>query len=171
MRSISLSALIATLVLGATLSVAALKPAALARDATPTSAPVVIASELLGSASPAPVENPELALGRVTIMPGAVIPVHHHPGTQIGVVVQGTLSYRVVTGEVRWQHGNDPTGPPTVIRAGDSVEVQSGDTLLEPPTSLHQGWNSGDVPVVIYVSTLFPAGAPRSILAAATPAP
>lgn len=167
----TLSALVATFLLGGLLSLGGREAGVVALEATPQSAPVAIASELLGSASPAQVEQPELALGRVTIMPGAVIPVHHHPGTQIGVVVQGVLSYRVVTGEVRWQHGDDRSGPPTVIRVGASVEVQTGDALIEPPTSVHQGWNAGDVPVVIYVSTLFPSGAPRSILVDATPTP
>jgi quercetin dioxygenase-like cupin family protein len=167
----ALSALVAILLLGGLLTLGGQKAGVRAREATPQSAPVVIASELLGSASPAPVEHPELALGRVTIMPGAVIPVHHHPGTQIGVVVQGILSYRVLTGEVRWQHGGDPAGSPTVIRAGESVEVQPGDALIEPPEAIHQGWNAGNVPVVIYVSTLFPSGSPRSILVDATPTP
>ena len=75
----------------------------LAQHATPeTAAPVAITSEILGRAAPATVANPELSLGRVTVMPGAVLPVHYHPGTQIGVVVQGELTYTVFTGEIEW---------------------------------------------------------------------
>jgi quercetin dioxygenase-like cupin family protein len=139
-------------------------------DATPQpAAAVTISSEVLGRAAPMAVASPELALGRVTIMPGASIPIHHHPGTQIGTVVQGVLSYRVYSGEVTWEHAGQST--PTRLLAGQDAAILPGDTLIEPPDALHQGWNDGDTPVVIYLSTLFPAGAPRAILAEATPIP
>jgi quercetin dioxygenase-like cupin family protein len=51
------------------------------------------------------------------------------------------------------------------------VIVRVRDALIEPPGSVHQGRNAGDEPLVIYLSTLFPAGAPRAILVDATPAP
>lgn len=146
-------------------------PASLAQEATPQPPPAVIVSEVLGRAIPAPVEQPELALARVTIMPGAAIPSHYHPGTQIGVVVQGELTYSVFTGEVTWFHGNEPGGVPTLLSPGDTVTVLTGDALVESPGSIHQGANQGAVPLVIYLSTLFPADAPRSILTEATPAP
>jgi quercetin dioxygenase-like cupin family protein len=144
----------------------------LAQDATPevASAPV-ITSEVLGSAVPAAVENPELALGRVTVMPGAVLPVHHHPGTQIGVVVQGELTYTVFTGNIKWYQSDDQADEPHIIGPGETVVVHTGDALVESPDSIHQGRNNGRVPLVIYLSTLFPAGAPRAIVAEATPLP
>lgn len=164
-------AVMATLVLGSALLVQINAPGSLALQATPDPAPVVITSEVLGRASPAAVENPELALGRVTIMPGAVIPVHYHAGTQIGVVVQGALTYTVFTGEIAWHRGDDPTAAPYQIGPGETVIVRPGDALVESPGSIHQGRNDGDVPLVIYLSTLFPTGAPRSIVVDATPVP
>jgi quercetin dioxygenase-like cupin family protein len=144
----------------------------LAQDATPEATPpVVIASEVLGRAVPVAVENQELALGRVTIMPGAAIPIHYHPGTQIGVVVQGELTYEVFTGEIAWHRGEDPVGEPTIIGPGETAIVRPGDTLVETPGSIHQGSNAGNVPLVIYLSTLFPADTPRSIIVDATPVP
>lgn len=143
-----------------------------AQQATPSSsAPVVIASEVLGRARPVATENPELALGRVTIMPGAAIPAHHHPGTQIGVIVQGTLTYAVFNGSVAWYRASDSSSEPRTILAGETVQVAVGDTLIETPYAVHQGRNEGTVPIVIYVSTLFPEGEPRSILDNATPTP
>jgi len=132
---------------------------------------VAITSEVLGRAAPVAVDNPELALGRVTVMPGAVLPVHHHPGTQVGVVVQGELTYTVFTGEIEWYLGDDTTGEPQTIGPGETVVVRPGDALVESPGSIHQGRNSGAVPLVIYLSTLFPMGAPRAIVAEATPVP
>jgi len=144
----------------------------LAQDATPEAvSPPVITSEVLGHVVPAAVENPELALARVTVMPGAVLPVHHHPGTQIGVVVQGELTYTVFTGEIKWYQSDGPTDEPHMIGPGETVVVRTGDALVESPDSIHQGRNNSSVPLVIYLSTLFPAGAPRAIVVEATPVP
>jgi quercetin dioxygenase-like cupin family protein len=162
----------ATLLCGLVLVWGSSSPITLAQQATPeAAAPVAITSEVLGRAAPVAVDNPELALGRVTVMPGAVLPVHHHPGTQVGVVVQGELTYTVFTGEIEWYLGDDPTGEPQTIGPGETVVVRPGDALVESPGSIHQGRNSGAGPLVIYLSTLFPMGAPRAIVAEATPVP
>lgn len=145
-------------------------PASYAYQATPTS-PIVIASEVLGRATPAPVADAELGLGRVTIMPGAAIPIHYHAGTQISVVVQGELTYTVFTGQVAWHRAGEPDAAPTMIEPGHTVVVRVGDALVESPSSVHQGRNDGEAPLVIYLSTLFPADAPRAIVVDATPAP
>jgi quercetin dioxygenase-like cupin family protein len=162
----------AVVMMGIVLSIQGSAPASHAQQATPDSgSPAVITSEVLGHAVPVAIEDPELALGRVTIMPGAAIPTHDHPGTQIGVVVQGALTYQVFTGEVLWYRSDDPAGEPVSIGPGETVVVRPGDALVETPGAIHQGRNAGDVPVVIYLSTLFPVGAPRSSVVDATPAP
>jgi quercetin dioxygenase-like cupin family protein len=166
------TSIVVTLLCGMALIWAAWSPISLAQDATPeAAAPAAIASEVLGKATPVTVANPELALGRVTVMPGAVLPVHYHPGTQIGVVVQGELTYSVFTGEIEWHRGDDPTGGPYMIGPGEAVVVRPGDALVESPESIHQGRNDGAVPLVIYLSTLFPTDAPRAIVVEATPVP
>jgi quercetin dioxygenase-like cupin family protein len=160
------------MLLGITLLMGALAPRSLAQQASPEAAtPGPITSEVLGRAAPVSVEDPELALGRVTVMPGAVLPVHYHPGTQIGVVVQGDLTYTVITGGISWYRGDDPTGEPQIIGPGETVVARPGDALVESPDSIHQGRNNAGVPLVIYLSTLFPADAPRAIVVAATPVP
>jgi quercetin dioxygenase-like cupin family protein len=147
-------------------------PISLAQDATPVPAPPpVITSEVLVRAKPVAVETPELSLGRVTIMPGAVIPPHTHPGTQIAIVAQGELTYTVFTGQALWYHGDTPDAVPSPIRPGDTVVLKTGDTLVEAPGEIHEGRNDGHVPLVIYLSTLFPADAPRATLVNATPVP
>ncbi len=164
-------ALVGAVLLGAGLLTQPDSPISLASQATPEAAPMVITSEVLGRATPAAVENPELALGRVTIMPGAAIPIHYHAGTQIGTVVQGELTYTVFTGEIAWYRAESPLADASIIGPGETVTVRTGDTLVESPGSVHQGRNDGDGPLVIYLSTLFPAGAPRAIIIEATPAP
>jgi quercetin dioxygenase-like cupin family protein len=102
-------------------------------------------------------------------MPGAAIPVHYHPGTQIGAIVQGVLTYEVLSGSVKlYRSGADPAAP-EVVSAGQTILVLPGDVLVETPGEVHQGRNEGNVPVVIYLSSLFPAGTPRSIIVEATP--
>ena len=166
------SLIVAVALLGLTLVSVNNASLSLAQHATPEAAPpVAVTSEVLGRALPVTVENPELALGRVTVMPGAVLPVHYHPGTQIGVVVQGELTYTVFTGEINWYRGDDPTGEPHMVRPGETVVVRLGDALVESPDSTHQGRNDSSVPLVIYLSTLFPADGPRAIVVQATPGP
>lgn len=168
----TLIVMIAALVFGIAIATQGNSPISLAQHSTPeAAAPVTISSEVLGRAAPVAVENPELGLGRVTVMPGAVLPVHYHAGTQIGVVVQGELTYTVFTGEIAWHRRGETTAEPYVVRAGETVVVRPGDALVESPGSIHQGSNAGDVPLVIYLSTLFPAGAPRAIVVDATPVP
>jgi quercetin dioxygenase-like cupin family protein len=162
--------IVVTLVCGLAMMWGAGSPISLAQRVTPeATSPSAITSEVLGRAAPVTVENPELSLSRVTVMPGAVLPVHHHPGTQIGVVVQGELTYTVITGEIEWHRGDDPVGEPRMIGPGETVVVRAGDALVESPDSIHQGRNDGAVPLVIYLSTLFPMGAPRAIVVEATP--
>jgi quercetin dioxygenase-like cupin family protein len=164
--------IVVTFLCGMALVWGACSPLSLAQDATPeAAAPAAITSEVLGRAAPHIVSSPELSLGRVTVMPGGVLPVHYHPGTQIGVVVQGELTYSVFTGEIEWHRGDDPNGEPYMIGPGETVVVRPGDALIESPESIHQGRNDGAVPLVIYLSTLFPTDAPRAIAVEATPIP
>jgi quercetin dioxygenase-like cupin family protein len=159
-------------VLGLTLAWQLDSAHSLAQPATPEPAAVApISSEVLGRAVPATVENPELALARVTVMPGAVLPVHFHPGTQIGVIVQGELTYTVFTGEIKWYRAEGPADEPDLIGRGETVVARTGDALVESPDSIHQGRNNGREPLVIYLSTLFPADAARAVVVEASPVP
>ncbi len=147
-------------------------PISLAQLANPeAAAQMTITSEILDRAALVTVANPELSLGRVTVMPGAVLPVHYHPGSQIGIVVQGELTYTVLTGEIEWYRGDDPARERQLIGPGETVVVRPGDALVESPESIHQGRNNGAVPLVIYLSTLFPTNAPGAIIVEATPVP
>src|SRR5215210_1550159 len=145
--------ILATFLCVMTLMWGACSPNSLAQHVTPeAAAPAAITSEVLGRAAPVNVANPELSLGRVTVMPGAVLPVHYHPGTQIGVVVRGELTYSVFSGEIEWHQGDDPTGEPDMIGPGETVVVRPSDALVESPASIHHGRNDGTVPLVIYLA-------------------
>lgn len=145
--------------------------AAVEPDGTPVATVSAIANEVLVHASPVPVADGELALGRVTLLAGAVLPPHYHPGTQIAVVVQGTLTYTVYSGAVELYRHGSASADPEIVDAGGTVEVRAGDALVETPGAVHQGRNIGASPVIIYLSTLFPANTPRAVIVDATPVP
>jgi len=130
-----------------------------------TSAPVTVTREALASARhPRGADGRTLALARVTVMPGTTLALHHHPGTQIGYVDSGVLTYTVVKGHARLMGGTGHS-PRTirVIKAGQTARVHPGQWLIEQPSDHHHATNKGSVPVVIYLSTLFPHGAPPSV--------
>ena len=135
----------------------------------PRSRRPAISSEVLGKATPATVANPELSLGRVTVMPGAALSVHYHPGTQIGVVVQGELTYSSHRRN-RMASRRCPTGS----RTGSAQERRSWcarvTRWLSPPSRFTRGATMV-LGLVIYLSTLFPAEAPRAIVVEATRVP
>lgn len=140
-----------------------------AQQATPeVVAPVAVANEVLGSAEAEEVPNPDLSLSRVTFMPGAETPVHYHPGTEIGFVVQGALTYTVFEGEAEVFRAAG--GKNEIIRPGTTVVLEVGDGVIEPAGMIHQGRNEGESPMVIYISSLFPEGEMRAIPVSITPA-
>lgn len=128
-------------------------------------APVTVAREPLAASSKvrgAPART--LGLTRVTVMPGARLASHHHPGTQIARIANGTLTYTVETGRVRVMRGDaeDATHVRT-IRAGQTGRIRTGQWIVEQPNEVHHAANRGTEPVVIYLATLFPTGAPASV--------
>ena len=142
------------------------------QSATPAAGSPAVISRVFGEASPVAVEDPVLAVAVVTVEPSAVIPPHVHVGTQIGTIDAGELTYTVLSGQVVIRRGADgPGAQPEPVSAGETVLLGVGDTVIENPGAAHQARNDGDEAVVIWLSTLFPDGAPRSEPVEATPAP
>ena len=129
------------------------------------SAPVTVTREPLASAGhPRGAPRRTLGLSRVTVMPGTTLALHHHPGTQIGYVDSGVLTYTVEQGRARLMAGTgDDPRLVRVIRAGQTAKVHPGQWLIEQPTDHHHAQNRGTVPVIIYLATLFEDGEPASI--------
>ncbi len=133
----------------------------------------------LGAADPAPVvreplaqtskargaPDRTLALTRITIQPGTALALHHHPGTQIAYIDSGVLTYTVDQGTARVKKGPADDHPVLVrkLEAGDTARLKPKQWIVEQPSDHHHAANEGDVPVVLYLSTLFPKGAPPSI--------
>ncbi len=175
-RSARLVALALPVVLVAALSAAAARDATpSAGRGTPTAGLPGVTSVVLAHGAPDAAPASELSIGRVVIEPGASIPPHEHPGTQVAAIVDGELTYTVLTGSVPVTRAASSPATPAdradfVIDAGETFVLTAGDSVVEQPGALHTARNAGDKPVVILLATLFDPDQPRTIFAA-TPAP
>lgn len=107
----------------------------------------------------------ELKLTRVDVPVAAKLPPHRHLGTQVSRVVKGTLTYTVIKGSVTVRRGAADGSEKIVrtIKAGQTGKVRTGQWIVEQPHVHHFARNLGPGPVVIYLATLFPKGAPASV--------
>ena len=127
--------------------------------------PVVVTRQSLAE-DEAPPGAPKRTLGlsKVVVMPGAVLAAHHHPGDQIAYIAEGVLTYTVEDGLATVMSGPGDDG--TVVRKltdGDTARLTPGRWLVEEQDMVHHARNAGDVPVVIYLSTLLRTGEPAAI--------
>jgi quercetin dioxygenase-like cupin family protein len=132
--------------------------------ATDTDPVVVVREPLAQAVAPQGAPGRTLGLSRVTVMPGAELASHHHPGTQIARIENGTLTYSVETGSVKVMKG--PADDPTLVRrikAGQTGRIRAGQWIVEQRTEVHHAANHGTVPVVIYLASLFTTGSPPSL--------
>ena len=128
-------------------------------------APVTVTRQALAEvAGPTGAPNRTLGLSRVVVMPGAELASHHHPGSQLGYVAEGVLTYTVETGRARLMRGpGDAPKLVEVVRPGDTVKVRPGFWLQEEQGEVHHARNAGKVPIVIYIATLLKTGEPAAI--------
>lgn len=75
--------------------------------------------------------TPEITILRITIAPGAELPLHEHPVINAGVLLSGRLK---VTKE-----------------DGATLFLKAGDPIVEVVDSRHMGKNDGDIPAEIIV--------------------
>ena len=55
-------------------------------------------------------------------------------------------------------------GSPLVVRAGETVELTAGDSLVETAGMVHFAKNEGDRPVVLLSASLLPTHQPKAIM-------
>jgi quercetin dioxygenase-like cupin family protein len=111
----------------------------------------------LATARPTNAPGQQLYLQEVTIPGGVTLQKHIHEGTQIASVRSGTLTYVIESGStlVTRADGTEEqfTGPTT-------IELQTGDSLVESEELVHYGQNLGDETVVVTLAVLLREGAP-----------
>jgi quercetin dioxygenase-like cupin family protein len=122
-----------------------------------------IVRQVLQEGEPASASGQLLQLTRVIIPGGMEIAPHTHPGMQQAIVVEGTLMYTVIEGEAQLtRDAGTADAVSETITAGTTVELTPGSSVLEVPGMVHMAHNAGGKSVVIYLSSLFPVGAPAS---------
>jgi quercetin dioxygenase-like cupin family protein len=164
-------AIVVGLVTLAVVTVVGLDPAgarqastATAAAASPTANPVV--REVFGRGLPPAAPGQNLDLVRYAIAPGATLPIHVHPGTQVAYIESGELTYHVLLGEVPVTRDvNQPIGAPSeTVSAGQTTVLHPNDSIVEAPGVVHYGENLGPDPVVILAATLFASDQPSAIV-------
>lgn len=138
-----------------------------ALQATPdaaTPAPVLVTRSVLVQAIPAAAPGHDLQLVRYVIEPGAKLPAHTHPGTQIAWIDSGELTYSVVDGSITVQRGTADGEPDAIetLTSGQTTVLKPGDAVIETEGMVHFGENQTDQQVVILASTLLVSGEPPS---------
>lgn len=92
-----------------------------------------------------PTAPPEISVLKVTIPPGAELPLHLHPVINVGYMLRGELE--VLTPE------------------GETLHLKAGDPIVEVVNRAHYGRNAGPEPVEIVVFYAgFAGSGPLSVL-------
>ena len=84
-----------------------------------------------------PVTQPEITILRISIAPGARLPLHFHPVINAGVLLTGQLKIETSNGAV--------------------LQLKAGDPIIEIVNMAHYGINDGAVPaeiIVVYAGTV-----------------
>ncbi len=119
--------------------------------------------QILVESNPTTATGQTLLLTRVVVPAGQTLAPHTHPGPQMAVVSEGVLTYSVISDQVTVTRAAGSTSARTeTIAAGTTTELKVGDTVNETAGMQHTARNAGTTPVVLYLSSLFPQGAPAS---------
>jgi quercetin dioxygenase-like cupin family protein len=102
-----------------------------------------------------------LELVRYTIPAGANLPIHYHPGMEIGRVEFGTLTYFVVKGSAQIVRAD---GNLETLNAGQTTQLKVGNSLAEPEGMIHYAKNETASPVILLGASLFESKQPKAIL-------
>lgn len=116
-----------------------------------------ITTEVLGGGEPDNATGLALALVRITFEPGAVAPLHTHPGATAFFIESGEITFALVEGVATLTPaGGTPEAPSAKeeLTAGSEVVLTAGDSVFYQADAVLDERNDGDEPVVILVSNL-----------------
>ncbi|NES85806.1 MAG: cupin domain-containing protein [Moorea sp. SIO2B7] len=117
--------------------------------------------EVLASGFPKGAEGNILELVRYTIPPKTNLPIHFHPGMQIGRIEFGMLTYTVVEGTAQIRRAN---GKEEALKAGQTTLLYTGDSLIEPSGMVQYGKNETASQVILLSASLFEEEQPKATL-------
>ncbi|BAQ65463.1 cupin domain-containing protein [Geminocystis sp. NIES-3709] len=120
-----------------------------------------VTREVLASGYPDEASGYILELVRYIIPPDVLLPIHSHPGMQLGRIESGILLYKVVKGEAKIMRKN---GLIEILKDGQETLLTQGDSLIEPGYMVHYGQNKTSEPVIILSSSLLKSNEPKTII-------
>ncbi len=129
-----------------------------APEAPPSAGDVLLRTTLDDGLPPAPAL---VRLLRITLAPGAAVPMHSHPGPEMNVVESGTLTIEV-DGEAILSRASGMTSEAaTPAAAGQALNLSAGDSIAVPRETPFSLRNDGDEPVVLLSAVVLASGDPR----------
>jgi len=120
-----------------------------------------VTREVLANGYPTQDQKQILELVRYTIAPKTKLPPHIHPGMQIVRIEAGTLTFTVLKGEAKVTKANRRQ---LILKAGETIELTVGESLVESAGMVHYGQNKTDSPVILLSASLLDANQPKAIL-------
>lgn len=97
-----------------------------------------------------PAGPPEISILKVTIPPGAELPLHLHPVINAGYMLRGELT--------------------AMTPEGEELHLKAGDTIIEVVNKAHYGRNAGTEPVeIVLFYAGYAGGGPLTVLLPGVP--
>ena len=116
-----------------------------------------------------------IRLVRITLEPGASVPLHTHPGPEFGWMEAGTITIRVEAPAVIAPAATSGTPQPAqVAPVGQEFELRPGDQIVYPANVPFTFANTGQEPAAMLTAVVLPAGSgspPGSLWVEGTPGP
>lgn len=122
-------------------------PAVLAQELTAINTEVLTVAKRSWDGTllaPYPEGQPEITVSRISIEPGAELPVHSHPNPLAAVILAGELTLYKEDGTTR--------------------TFQAGDSFLEVVNAKHFGRNTGNFPTVLIAFYVGVEGIPITVI-------
>jgi quercetin dioxygenase-like cupin family protein len=159
-QRLNIHRIIAATIISALLALGALG-GVIAQEA-PAATPDVGPSRTLASVEVTELPPPPafIRLVRIVMEPGAGVPLHSHPGPEIGVVEQGVLTVET-GGAVAAASAGEPSAVIPVPESGATFTLSQGDQIVYPAGVPFGFRNEGDRPVSVLAAVILPAGEGR----------
>ena len=113
-------------------------------------------AQVLGTSLPASTEGQALVSVRITIEPGGGFSAHTHPGTVNVYIDSGEFTFTLLDDSHEMTITRGGTGESETLAVNKATVLNPGDSFVETGM-VHEAWNEGDEPVVVYVTALIDA--------------
>lgn len=138
---------------GALAAALAARGLAMAQDATPAAAQLLV--ESLGAGLPVATPGRQLILARITFPTGFTLPAHTHPGPVVAYVESGAFGFTPVAGTASAVTRASAPGTPEAPTVGAEIVLAAGDALFHDEDVVGIDRAVGEAPAVLLLAVLF----------------